>query len=187
MQREIECKTKTIKAAMAALGARLDEGDESELLVWVIPRAFACAHRPLRHHRIFGRAKKGRYLPSKAAPAVLEWIRRVKELGIRSIICLMHPNELKHYAALDLGAPNLIESYQQIDIEVRHIPWDDPGHRQGLSPATYEEELARVRVEVLNSFDDLPKPVLLHCSAGIDRSSPVAAFVYCSRALASEA
>jgi protein tyrosine/serine phosphatase len=31
--------------------------------------------------------------------------------------------------------------------------------------------------QVRDAFQRLPKPVLLHCSAGIDRSSPVAAFL----------
>jgi protein tyrosine/serine phosphatase len=32
--------------------------------------------------------------------------------------------------------------------------------------------------EVLEAFDELPKPVLIHCSAAIDRTTPVAAFIY---------
>jgi hypothetical protein len=43
----IETKTLEIKRAMSALGRRLEAGDESQLLVWVIPGNLACAHRPL--------------------------------------------------------------------------------------------------------------------------------------------
>ena len=167
---------------MAALGRRLDDGDFSEWVVWVIPGVLGCVHRPLRHHPVFGRDNKGRYLPSEASGHVLEWIERLKRLGIRAIISLMHPNELKHYAQLDLGATDLIEAYRRAGFEVRHIPWDDPAHRPGLTHATYEEELKRVRRDALEQFDKLPKPVVLHCSAGIDRSSPVAAFIVCARA-----
>lgn len=182
MKTEINQQTSTIKARMAALGRRLDDGDFSEWVVWVIPGVLGCVHRPLRHHPVFGRDNKGRYLPSEASGHVLEWIERLKRLGIRAIISLMHPNELKHYAQLDLGATDLIEAYRRAGFEVRHIPWDDPAHRPGLTHATYEEELKRVRRDALEQFDKLPKPVVLHCSAGIDRSSPVAAFIVCARA-----
>lgn len=187
VEAQIEAKTKELKAALARLGERLDEGDGSELLVWVIADTFACAHRPLRYNPTFGRERKGRYLPAEAGPAVLDWVRRIRESDIRSIICLMHQKELKHYAQLDLGAENLIQLYRKAGFGVRHIPWDDPAHRPGLDRATYADELARVRVEALGAFDELRKPVLLHCSAGIDRSSPVAAFIFHMRRTTSDA
>ena len=36
--------------------------------------------------------------------------------------------------------------------------------------------------KVLKAFDVLPKPVLLHCSAGMDRTAPVAAYIACHEA-----
>jgi hypothetical protein len=141
----IDQQTRAIRAQMAALGRCLDDGDLSEWVVWVIPGALGCVHRPLRHHPVFGRDKKGRYLPPEASDQVLQWIGRLKQLGIASIISLMHPNELKHYAQLDLGAKDLLEAYRSAGFEVRHIPWDDPAHRPGLTNATFSEELERVR------------------------------------------
>jgi predicted protein tyrosine phosphatase len=35
----------------------------------------------------------------------------------------------------------------------------------------------RIKVEASDAFERIPKPVLLHCSSGIDRSPPVAAFI----------
>lgn len=43
--------------------------------------------------------------------------------------------------------------------------------------ASFKSELQRIQKEALTAFDVLPKPILLHCSAGIDRSAPVAAFI----------
>ncbi|MGH9427158.1 MAG: hypothetical protein ACRD2L_12750, partial [Terriglobia bacterium] len=112
MENEIEAKTKQLKAELASLGKRLDDGEDSELLVWVISGTFACAHRPLRHHPTFGRERKGRNLPAEATPEVFTWVQRIRDSGIRSIICLMHSKELRHYAQLDLGAENLLELYR---------------------------------------------------------------------------
>ncbi len=176
MENQIKEKAKELRGALSSLGKKLDAGEQSELLVWVIPGTLACAHRPLRHHPQFGGS--GRDLPSDAAPAVLDWVRRIKGYGIRGIISLMHPKELRHYEQLNLGAENLIELYQKEGLYVRHIPWEDPAHRPAFERVSFADELARVRVEALRAFDELPKPVLLHCSAGIDRSSPVAAFIF---------
>ena len=38
-----------------------------------------------------------------------------------------------------------------------------------------------IRQEALASYDILPKPVVVQCSAGIDRASPVAAFIWVKR------
>jgi protein-tyrosine phosphatase len=90
----------------------------------------------------------------------------------------VHPKELRHYDNPDLGSPDLLEFYRQQGFEVRHIPWEDPAHRQDLGAVSYQEELCRVRLKALRAFDNLPKPVLLHCSAGIDHSTPVAAYIF---------
>ena len=65
--------------------------------------------------------------------------------------------------------------------DVCHIPWDDPAHRPWSERGSFEDELLRVREQALAAFDALPKPGALHCSAGIDRSSPVAAYIYVQR------
>jgi len=172
-------KAKEIRNRLQILGERIDSGDDSDLLVWVIDSQLACAHRPLRHHPEFGGS--GRDLPASATKEVLHWAERVREEGIKSIITLIHPKELRHYEALKLGAPNLIEFYQREGFQVCHIPWEDPRHRSAMDHVSFKDEIFRVREEALIAFDDLPKPVLLHCSAGIDRSAPVAAYIFCHR------
>ena len=181
MKSDIEAKRGELQIALASLGQRLDDGDESQLVVWVIPGVLACAHRPLRHHQLYGRKKKGRNLPRQASASVITWLQRIRDAGIRSVICLLPMTELKHYARLELGAENLIEFYRKADLVVEHVPWDDPAHRPDLDRPTYAQELARVRTQAIKAFDELPKPILMHCSAGIDRSSPVAAYIFCER------
>ena len=172
-------KTKKLRDALYTLGKHLETGDDQELLVWVIPEKLACAHRPLRYHPHFGGS--ARELPPEATLEVKKWVVRMKRAGIQSIISLMHPKELRHYARLELGAKDLIDLYRKSGFEVRHIPWDDPAHRPASADCSFQEELNRIRAEVLRAFDNLPKPVLLHCSAGIDRSSPVAAYIWSKR------
>jgi hypothetical protein len=111
---------------------------------------------------------------------VLDWVNRVRTNGIASIISLMHPKELKHYDALKLEG-GLLGVYRGAGFEVRHFPWDDPAHRPPSQLASFTKELERIQRVALDAFDTLPKPVLLHCSAGIDRSSPVAAFIAMQR------
>lgn len=175
-----EQKAKELRDALAALGKRLSTGDDQGLLVWVIPEKLACAHRPLRHHPQFGGS--GKDLPPEASSDVRKWVDRMKMAGIQSIIALMHPKELRHYARLDLRAQDLIDFYRKCGFEVRHIPWEDPAHRPTSAGHSFQEEVARIRLVALHAFDDLPKPVLMHCSAGIDRSSPVAAYIWTKRA-----
>jgi hypothetical protein len=177
MQPSLKKKTEEIRRELHNLGQRICSGDDSELLLWVIPIQLACAHRPLRHHPEFEGC--GRDLPRRATPVVFRWAKRIREeYGIRSIISLMHPKELRHYDSLDLSASDLLQFYRQQRFEVCHIPWEDPAHRPAPGKVSYHEELPRVCLEALRAFDALPKPVLLHCSAGIDRSAPVAAFIF---------
>ncbi|MBH0179016.1 MAG: hypothetical protein HP491_14435 [Nitrospira sp.] len=172
----LKATTQKIQQAMSDLGRKLKAGDESQLLVWILPGALACAHRPLRHHPKFGGS--GRRLPPVAVPLVITWIDLIKKAGIRGIICLMHEKELAHYSDLKLGTANLVDYYRKEGFEICHIPWDDPAHRQQQDGNSFATELEIVREKAEVAFQNLPKPILLHCSAGIDRSSPVAAYIW---------
>lgn len=178
MNEAMDQKAREIAMLLKSLGKRIEAGDESELLVWVLPGLLACSHRPLRHNRLFGGS--ARNMSREATPLVAEWANRMRLAGINSIICLMHDKELGYYSALELRAPGLMEFYEQCGFSVCRLPWEDPAHSKS-SQATILKSLHDIRQRSLTAFDALPKPVLLHCSAGVDRSSPVAAFLHSHR------
>lgn len=168
---------------MRALGDRLDSGNDSSLFVEVIPGELMCSYRPLRRHHNPEFRGPQRDLPAEAAPALLDWIQKMRTAGIRAIISLMGPAEIAHYAtvASELDAEDLIGLYESHGFNVRSIPWEDPLYRVGQGGRSYKDQLREAREKSLRAFDELSKPVLLHCSSGIQRSSPVAAFIYSQR------
>lgn len=92
----------------------------------------------------------------------------------------MSPEEISFYSRLDLQTDDLLDFYQHYGLSVASIPWSDPAHVR-RNPKALREKEQRVSAQALERYDALPKPVLLHCSAGIDRSSPVAAFIRAHR------
>lgn len=79
-------------------------------------------------------------------------------MGVRSIICLLAEDQLVLYEALPSG---LISYYQAVGFEVVNVPAFD--HR---NPPLSAEQLE----DVWRAYAKLPKPVVVHCSAGIDRT-----------------
>jgi protein tyrosine phosphatase (PTP) superfamily phosphohydrolase (DUF442 family) len=86
------------------------------------------------------------------------WIGSVRALGVTSIICLLAEDQLPYYGQLDT---DLISYYRAAGFEVAHVPARDH-QKPPLSP----DHLAAI----WQAFQDLPKPVLVHCSAGLDRT-----------------
>jgi len=87
---------------------------------------------------------------------VQRWIDAAQSLGVVSIVCLLADEHLCLYPDGDL-----IGIYRAAGFEVRHIPVTDHG-RPPLTPEQLEA--------VFLAWRELPKPVLIHCSAGIDRT-----------------
>ena len=87
---------------------------------------------------------------------VQSWIEAAQALGIVSIICLLDEEHLCLYPDEDL-----LGIYRTAGFEVRHIP-----ARDHSIPALTNEQLAAV----LHAYRELPKPVLIHCSAGLGRT-----------------
>ena len=89
---------------------------------------------------------------------VAEWIAEAKACGVRSILCLLNEQHLRLYGVMPQG---LLAAYRNAGFEVGHVPVVD--HQR---PPLSGSELC----EVERHFKELPKPVLIHCSAGIDRT-----------------
>lgn len=149
------------------------------LLHWVIPGALACVHRPLRYHPHYAGSRVR--LPTETLPLIEEWAARLRTAGVKSILSLMHEGDLACYSGLDLGAADLLAYLLNQGFAIAHHPYEDPAHKRS-SEAERLATLLRIRPLALASYDALPKPVVIQCSAGQDRSAPVAAFIFVQRA-----
>jgi hypothetical protein len=160
-----------IRSGLERIRAQIFRGNEAEIWIWVIAERLACAQRPLRDNPRFGggRGKRPPPLPPEARPFVEAWVDRVIQADFRSVISLLEVAQLeRHYVkgGLNLHPEGLLGYYRSRGLVVESIPCTD-----------YQTPTVLQKQQVLDAFQRLPKPVLLHCSAGIDRSSPVAAFL----------
>jgi protein-tyrosine phosphatase len=93
---------------------------------------------------------------------VEDWTRATQEFGIASIICLLSDDQLPLYRkALPDG---LIAHYLESGFAVHHLPTFD-----GLTNPFTDEQYEQAWI----AFQELPKPVLVHCSAGMDRTGRI--------------
>lgn len=113
---------------------------------WVIDGILAKSSRP------------GHRSENVSIDTVESWIEKVKNMGINSIICFLAERQLDFYSGIPYG---LLEHYRKSGFEVLHLP-----ERDYLEPPLSEETLKKA----VSGFEELEKPVLIHCSAGIDRT-----------------
>ncbi len=104
----------------------------------------------------------------------------MRNAGIASIISFMHDRDRRCYSELDLKAGDINEFFEAQGFKVARIPWEDPHHSKS-DATTMRKRLEQCRLKALKAFDELPKPVLLQCSSGIDRSAPVVAYIWQQR------
>jgi protein tyrosine/serine phosphatase len=113
------------------------------------------------------RASRPGYPRGKDCPvpekAVLEWVEQVRESSVASILCLLDDRHLSMYADC-AGGTGLLEAYRQAGFVVGHVPVQD--HK---SPPLSQVEMD----QALEWIGSLPKQVLVHCSAGVDRTGAV--------------
>jgi protein tyrosine phosphatase len=94
--------------------------------------------------------------------AVDSWIDETRAAGIASIICLLDRDQLPLY---ERGLPDgLLAYYREAGFAVARVPTPD-GMQHPFTPEQLES--------AWEAYQHLPKPVLVHCSAGHDRTGRV--------------
>lgn len=100
-------------------------------------------------------------------PAEVEaWLDEARARGIRSILCLLDEKQLAYYGRLPGG---LLAAYRQAGMAVASLPVPDL-----QTPPIPDADLRRA----WQAFLDLPAPLLVHCSAGIDRTGAAVEYIH---------
>jgi len=144
-------------------------------VLWVIDKSLACAPRPLRYHAKFG----GRIplIPSEAASALSEWLDCINGLGIGTIVCLATPGELKRYSLVVSPQPDLLSLYRSSGFVVHSHPVQDPFHAAASEKTGILEQIEAFKPTILAEYRERTGALLIHCSGGMDRTAPIAAFL----------
>jgi hypothetical protein len=162
------------RALRAEMRSALSAGDPMPRLAWAIPDRLAITQRPLRAHPVYGGTRRD--YPREARPDPDAWIEDLLRQGIRSVIVLTSTRELDHYSAPAGIDGGLLSLYRAAGLEVEHLPADDPAH-DVTAQAAFDEAVEALSMDVSHRLVSLPLPAVMHCSAAIDRSPPVAARV----------
>ena len=129
-------------------------GDETYEPKWVIEKILACSQRP------------GYPVNRPAVQTVREWADVALGMGVQSVICVLDDTQISYYDRLNLDGGGLMGFYRSLGLTVEHVPAEDY-----KTPPLSAEQLDAV----WRAFQRLDKPVLVHCSAGRDRTGAAVA------------
>jgi protein tyrosine phosphatase len=114
---------------------------------WVIPNRLARSCRP------------GYWDDDILLLNIHRWITEAQGMSIKSILCLLTAKELrKYYYQHEI---DLLDYYHTMGFLVRHIPVLD--HQMVPIPR-------RQIGQLIKTAKTMPEPILVHCSAGVDRT-----------------
>ena len=122
-------------------------------ITWVEENFLARSYRPC-------------YWDDPTTPLVQVWLEAAGGMKIKSILCLLSKAELdEHYGSLGI---DLLTLYREHGFAVGHVPVADYN----------EPPLSDGEKKLLGAtFKGLPKPCLVHCSAGVDRTGAAVQFI----------
>jgi protein-tyrosine phosphatase len=161
-------------AIRRAMGEALQKPELSPFLEWPVDGVLAITQRPLRAHPIFGGSRHN--YPAEARPAIELWITRLMEQGVRSVVVLTSTQELAHYELSTASDGGLLALYEARGLHVVHFPADDPAH-DVMARDAFDAAVDEIAFKTYEALREIPLPAVIHCSAAIDRSPPVAARV----------
>lgn len=145
-------------------------------LLWVVEKSLACSPRPLRYHFQFG-GREVQLLPLEAASALSAWLESLREQGIGTIICLATPGEMKRYSLVVSPHADLLSMYESRGFVVYPHPVQDPRYLPACERAGVLQQLETLKTTILSEYRARSGAMLIHCSGGMDRTAPIAAFV----------
>jgi len=127
------------------------------MVIWVKKGVLATGQRP-------GYTPGAEFTVSRHV--VEAWIEEKQRAGIASILCLLASDQLPLYArSLPQG---LLEFYRESGLQVANIASPD-GMAEPYTPDQLDQ--------AWRAFQRLPKPVLVHCSAGYDRTGRIVQYL----------
>lgn len=129
-------------------------GNETYQAEWVIKGTLACSQRP------------GYPVNRPALETVREWVDIALGMGVQSVICVLDDTQVSYYDSLNLDGGGLLGYYESLGLAVEHVQAEDY-----KTPPLSSEQLDAV----WRAFQRLDKPVLIHCSAGRDRTGAAVA------------